>query len=246
MPVFKCPGQDTRFWKPGDVFEAPCPHCGRPVEFWRDEPRAKCRACGKTVRNPKLNLGCAEWCPYAKQCLGVSELPDDVSLCDGIMGEMKRTFGDDERRIQHALKVLDFAEKILEREDADPLVVKGAAILHDIGIQEAERKHGSSAGKYQEIEGPPLAREILQKLSVDPDRIEHICKIVGSHHSARDIDTPEFRIIWDADWLVNLPEEHPNIGLDELPDFIDRIFRTEAGRALARDLFLAKANETEN
>ena len=24
----KCPGQDTRYWKPGDIFESPCPACG--------------------------------------------------------------------------------------------------------------------------------------------------------------------------------------------------------------------------
>ena len=49
-------------------------------------------------------------------------------------------------------------------------VVRAAAVLHDIGIREAERKHGSSAGKYQEVEGPPIARRILEKLSVDPER----------------------------------------------------------------------------
>jgi len=165
----------------------------------------------------------------------------DASLCDDIVEEMKAVFGDDERRIRHALAVLSYAEQILEQEEADPLVVKAAALLHDIGIQEAERKHGSSAGKYQEIEGPAIARSILGKLSVDPERVEHICKIVGSHHSARDIDTPEFRVIWDADWLVNLPEERPDLAETELEPFIERTFRTAAGRELARQAFLRNA-----
>ena len=239
MPSFRCPGQDTRFWKPEDIFEDPCPHCGKTTDFWKDEPWRRCGSCGKNVPNPKLDLGCAKWCKYAEQCLGVSELPDkDTSLCDALIEEMKHLSGDDERRIRHALSVLDYAERILGHEEGDPLVVRAAAVLHDIGIQSAERKHGSSAGKYQEIEGSPIAREILQELAVDPACIEHICKIVANHHSAREIDTPEFRIIWDADWLVNLPEEHPNMNHDKRQAFIERVFRTKAGRTIAKEQFL--------
>jgi len=29
----KCPGQDMRFWKPGDIFDTQCPKCGRRIEF---------------------------------------------------------------------------------------------------------------------------------------------------------------------------------------------------------------------
>ena len=79
-------------------------------------------------------------------------------LRDASILEMKRVFGRDQRRIDHALAVLDYAEKILARKRADPLVVKAAAVLHDIGIHKAEAKHGSAAGRLQEIEGPPIAR----------------------------------------------------------------------------------------
>ena len=65
----KCPGQDMRYWKPGDIFDASCPKCGSMVEFFKDEVRRKCR-CGHLMTNPKLNLGCAEWCPHAEQCTG--------------------------------------------------------------------------------------------------------------------------------------------------------------------------------
>jgi len=58
----KCPGQDMRFWKPGDIFDTQCPKCGRKVEFFRDEVRRKC-GCGHEIVNPKLDFGCAQWCP---------------------------------------------------------------------------------------------------------------------------------------------------------------------------------------
>jgi len=65
-----CPGQDTRFWRPGDIFEVACANCGVPVEFWKDESRRKCPKCGSRVHNPKLSMGCAQWCEHAQECLG--------------------------------------------------------------------------------------------------------------------------------------------------------------------------------
>ena len=232
MSIDKCPGQDKRFWKPGDVFEAPCPHCGAAVEFWKDEPRRRCRSCGKTAPNPKFDMGCAKWCKYAEACLGRPASESDEALCDSILAEVKNTFGPDERRVRHALEVLDYAEKILAVEKGDPLVVRAAALLHDIGIREAERVHGSAAGKFQELEGPPIARRILEHLGVDKERTDHIARIVGSHHSAAGIDTTEFRIIWDADRLANIPEECAGKALDQALSFVRRAYRTETGRAL--------------
>ena len=58
----KCPGQDTRYWKPGDIFDVRCPGCGRDVEFFRDDAERKC-GCGRVIPNPKLDLACAERAP---------------------------------------------------------------------------------------------------------------------------------------------------------------------------------------
>lgn len=158
---------------------------------------------------------------------------------------MKTIFGQDVRRIEHSLKVLSFAEEILAKEPGSREVVVAAAILHDIGIHEAERVHGSAAGKYQEIEGPPIARRIMETLGYSGSIIDHVCRIVANHHSARDIDTPEFRIIWDADWLVNLPEEFPNASRSCLEDVVRRVFRTPTGRAIASARYLGGLGDTE-
>ena len=197
MAISQCPGQDKRFWRPDDIFESPCPACGAAIEFWKDDVRRRCRGCGATAANPRFDMGCAAWCKFAEQCLGAPSVRETEDVAGALIAEMKKVFGADERRIRHALGVLDYAERILAREGGDPLVVKAAAILHDIGIHEAERKHGSAGGKYQEMEGPPIAREILERVGVDAERAEHVCRIVGSHHSGG-IDTPEFRVIWDA------------------------------------------------
>jgi len=70
MAKMKCPGQDPRTWKPEDVKERACPGCGKALEFWKDDVSRKCPECGHRVFNPGLNLGCAEWCRHAEQCLG--------------------------------------------------------------------------------------------------------------------------------------------------------------------------------
>lgn len=236
--MVKCPGQDQRFWKPEDIFEVPCPDCKNELEFFKDEPKLKCRKCGKIVINPRIDLGCAEWCQYAEQCLGVSVVNNLRAVRDKLIDEMKKIFSGDEKRIDHALAVLSYAEQIQAADGGDPLIVRAAAILHDIGIKEAERKYNSSAGKYQETEGPPIAREILSKYEMDDATVDHICNIIANHHSAKGIDTLEFRVIRDADQLVNIKEDFPDKEKDELQKLIDKIFKTNRGRQIAVELFL--------
>ena len=65
-----CPGQSTMFWRPEDIFEIPCPTCGRQVEFFKTDIKRACRGCGTNVLNPRADLACAEWCAAARECLG--------------------------------------------------------------------------------------------------------------------------------------------------------------------------------
>jgi predicted RNA-binding Zn-ribbon protein involved in translation (DUF1610 family) len=236
----KCPGQDTRYWRPEDISEVVCGACGYSVEMFKTDGVRRCPQCGVRVINPLVASGCAQWCSYAKECLGFD--PKSVSgaqsaqesVAERLIQAMKKEFGDDQKRISHALRVLDHAEHIMHHKKANPKIVIAAAILHDIGILESERKHGSSGAKYQELEGPPIARRILESLDFAEEEIEHICRIVGSHHSANDIDTLEFRIIWDADLIVNMSSKEVNIPPERLDDFIEKTLRTDAGKRLAR------------
>ena len=62
----KCPGQDFRNLK---VSVHKCPKCGRDVEIFSDEMKAKCPKC-KTVVEKENVPTCIEWCKEAKKCLG--------------------------------------------------------------------------------------------------------------------------------------------------------------------------------
>ncbi len=153
---------------------------------------------------------------------------------ESIAAEMRRVFGDDEKRIAHALSVLSFSEEILLAEPGDRDVVVAAALLHDIGIHEAERKHGSSAGRYQEIEGPPIAEGILGSLGATEELTSEVCDIVGHHHSPRKEETPNFKILYDADTIVNLLAEVPPSARAGLEEKLERILFTSTGLKVAR------------
>ena len=206
----KCPGQDSRYWKPGAIFEVKCPKCGNEVEFFKDDTTRLCNKCGHRFVNPEMDFGCASYCPYAEQCLG--DLPpellaerDDL-LKDRVAMEMKRFFGHDFKRIGHAANVARYAEQIVKEEKGNPAVVLSAAYLHDIGIPEAARKYDSTAARYHQKEGPPIAREILTKLGAREEIIDEVCDIIGHHHHPRDKETMNFKILYDADLIVNLEE----------------------------------------
>jgi HD superfamily phosphohydrolase YqeK len=152
--------------------------------------------------------------------------------------EMENYFGTDQRRIDHALQVSLYAQELLAYIDADPVVTLAAAYLHDIGIHEAERKHCSSSGKWQEIEGPPIARTILEKLGAEEEGVEHVVNIVANHHTPAGVNSPEFRVIWDADALVNFAESLPGKEADEVEKTLLNHMVTEAGYRIARKIFL--------
>ena len=56
-----------------DIFDAACPHCGAPVEFFKDDRKRKCPSCENPLVNPKLDLGCLEWCQHADKCQALLE-----------------------------------------------------------------------------------------------------------------------------------------------------------------------------
>ena len=239
----KCPGQDSRYWKPGAIFEEQCPKCGHSVEFFKDDPARKCGKCGHRFINPKMDFGCASYCEFAEQCMGT--LPPELLaekedlLKDRVAIEMKRYFKADFKRIGHATKVARHAERIGKMERGNLAVILCAAYLHDIGIHEAERKHNSTAARYQEEEGPPIARGILEKLSAKEALVEEVCDIIGHHHHPRENDTLSFKVMYDADLIVNLEEgqkDNPKTN-DELEVVIDKAFLTESGKAEARKAF---------
>lgn len=239
----QCPGQDSRYWDGEAIFESSCPKCGNTMEFFKDDSKRKCKKCGHEVLNPKLDFGCASYCQYAEECLGA--LPPEMLnqkqdlLIDRVAIEMKKYFDGDFKRIGHAGKVARYAEKIGKTEEGNKAVIMITAYLHDIGIKESERKFNSSAAKYQHSEGPPVAREILTKLGTNDGLMKEVCDIIGHHHNPRPEETVNFKVVYDADLITNLEEQHKEspIALDRLGAILEKSFLTVSGRKLAEKVF---------
>ena len=113
-----------------------------------------------------------------------------------------------------------------------------AALLHDIGIHEAERRHGSSAGPYQEQEGPAVARPLLSAAGADESEIERICWLIAHHHSCQAGEDTDFRILLEADFLVNADED--SLPRASIASARERLFRTDSGKKLLDDIFLSE------
>lgn len=147
-------------------------------------------------------------------------------------------FGNDVKRINHASKVWCFAKLIgsMERLDENSLrILEISSILHDIGIKVCEEKYNSSAGHYQEIEGPKVAEYILKSYDLSQEEKERILYIIGNHHSYDKIDGLDFQILVEADFLVNIYEE--NMSKDAIKSIKEKYFKTEVGKHLLEILY---------
>jgi len=160
-------------------------------------------------------------------------------MIDKIKLDMIEYFGDDIKQVTHALKVYGFAGTISGVENLPyekRMVTELAAVLHDIGIEEAERKHGSRAGRFQEIEGPPIARDILRRNGIPDDIIERVCFIIGHHHTYEKIDDIDFRIVVESDFIVNIFEG--NVQLNEAGEIKKKYFRPTPAQRILESMYL--------
>lgn len=157
---------------------------------------------------------------------------------DALLFAMIEHEAPDAARIQHFIKVHAFARLIgiAKHLPADTQeTLEAAAIVHDIGIHPAEQKYGRCDGPLQEQEGPPLARALLASLGFPAALVERAAYLVGHHHTYTDIDGADYRILAEADFLVNL---HEGKSTDEAQrEAYRKIFRTDAGKRLFRAMF---------
>ena len=147
--------------------------------------------------------------------------------------------GNDVKRINHLLKVFSFAHYIGIKENCSTqlqTIIEIAALLHDIGIHEAERKYNSSAHNWQEIEGPIVAKELLKGLNMDTVIQDRILFLIGHHHSYEAIDNTDFQVLVEADFLVNIFEaEKDRASVNEIRE---KIFKTKTGIRLLEQLYM--------
>jgi len=144
----------------------------------------------------------------------------------------------DARRVNHLLKVFGFAKTIGEREGLDARtqeILEIAALTHDIGIRNSERKYGNCSGEHQQQEGPPEARTLLNALGAEKEIVERVCWLIAHHHTYADIQGMDYQVLVEADFLVNACEDE--MDEDAIRSIRDKLFRTKSGIELLNLLY---------
>lgn len=156
-----------------------------------------------------------------------------------LIEHMVEYYAGDPKRIQHFLKVYEFAKCIGEAEkipEEELFILRTAAIVHDIGIKVSEEKYGNSSGKYQEKEGPAVAEPLLRSLGYEEDIIDRVLFLIANHHTYDKIEGVDYQILVEADFLVNLYEDGCSRKAAE--NVKKNIFRTETGLWYLEQLYL--------
>lgn len=161
-----------------------------------------------------------------------------MNKINSLINEMVSYYSGDPKRIQHFIKVYSFSKLIGEMEnlsDKTLYTLEVSAIVHDIGIKEAERKFSRCDGKLQEQEGPSIAKEMLTKLDFDKAVIDRVLYLIAHHHTYKNIDGQDYQILVESDFLVNLYED--NSEKATAITAYNKIFRTNSGKELCREMF---------
>jgi uncharacterized protein len=105
----------------------------------------------------------------------------------------------------------------------------------------AEAKYGNCAGPNQEELGPDEAERLIAGVneSLNPkigvDETERVKFLIGHHHTYDHINAPDWQILVEADFLVNLFEDGES--KDSVLKVREKIFRTKTGKRLLDDMF---------
>ena len=154
----------------------------------------------------------------------------------------------------------EFAKRLLTHHpEADPEVVLPAILMHDngytnvpqetllSGLKDAPTGHKLDITRLHEIEGVKIAKEILESLEYDPEKIKLICDIIDGHDSREEAISLEDQLVKDADKLWRYTVSAADIagrgwmGLSHeafnsyVTDRIDGWMFTEAAKKLARE-----------
>ncbi len=161
-----------------------------------------------------------------------------------VINAMIDYYENDVRRINHFLKVYGLAKSIGEMEGLDKhtqKILEVAAVTHDIGIKNSEQKYNSAAGNYQQIEGPPEARKLLENLSFDSSLTDRVCWLIAHHHTYDNMNGLDYHILVEADFLVNVFEDH--LSEVSIQSISKKIFKTETGKRFLSKLKAKDDNE---
>lgn len=140
--------------------------------------------------------------------------------------------------IAHFLKVYTYARMIGEMEnlpEREQETLEIAAVIHDIACPVCRVKYGNTNGSNQEKESPELVEGFLKNVDIDEKMKARINYLVSHHHTYTNVDGMDYRILLEADFLVNADESE--MSEEAVRTARERVFETNTGRKLLTDIY---------
>lgn len=158
---------------------------------------------------------------------------------DKLIQKMIDFYQGNKHDVAHFMKVYAYAETIGLSEGLDERTQKTleyAAIVHDIACPICRVKYGNTNGKYQEAESEALLIPFLEEFDMDDEMKDRIIYLVSHHHTYTNVDGIDYRILLEADFLVNAGES--GYSKEMIENARENIFFTEAGTRLLDSMYL--------
>jgi hypothetical protein len=144
---------------------------------------------------------------------------------------VKEEWAREPARLGQAVTVYQHARDLVAKEGGDPRVVLAAALLLQTARSEAASPPVEGSGSSAK------ARTFLQALGLDESLIEPVCQIIEGCQEGRDLDTCEYKVVWDSDGLARLGAEYLKGAPAKQANSIKQSLKTKAGKEKAQALF---------
>ena len=159
------------------------------------------------------------------------------------------------------------AYRLLEREGGDQDIVIPAIILHDVGWKRVPenlqlKTFGPNTtypelNRLHEIEGVKIAKEILENVHYDKDKVAEILKIIEGHDSRKEPLSLNDKIVKDADklsrynkelFIINMKrfKETYSQELDRIRSNLYKWLLTDSAKEIARAEIKNRAKELDD
>jgi len=166
----------------------------------------------------------------------------------------------------HTEICIKFAYRLLEKEGGNMDIVIPAIILHDVGWKKVPqnlqlRAFGPKAiypklNRIHEKEGVKIAKDILEKVQYDAQRIEEILEIIDGHDSRKEAISLNDKIVKDADRLWRISKKGFQVdierfgetfmeGLSRIRSHLPTWFFTNSAREIAREEIKKREREAK-
>lgn len=169
-----------------------------------------------------------------------------------LIEELKNHFGTDKLNLEQNLKVTECAAELIKlfktkypNENLSEQVIIYSAILHDLGLKQDKTNSENNSIILKKLKSSASAKDLIsslniESLNIDFQTMEEIAQIVIHHHKAGKVSSNNFKILYDAEWIIKLEDNYQlnKLSEKEKDTLIEEKLISDLAKNLARKRFL--------